>query len=343
MKKSVSYCFSGLVIAFFAASMPSQAHAQSIVDKIKSRGYVNCAGSQGVPGLSRPDEKGVWRGFDTDICRAIAVTILGDKDKVRFVPLNAAKRLPALQTGEVDILSRTTTITYSRDLAVRFVSVTLYDSDAVLVRKELEVKEQKDLDGLTMCLQGGGSLTEKALDEMEELAKIEVERVYFDSTITARDAYLAGRCDAYVTDGLAAWGQRASVAKKPDEHDIVYIGYSVEPNAVGIPRGDDRLFDIVRWTVNALIWAESNGITQANVDEHLNSGSLEAARVLGKETGFGAKMGVDDKWAYNVIKQLGNYGEIWDRNVGKDSALKADRRWNKLYNNGGLMFPYPWD
>ncbi|HIO02319.1 MAG TPA: transporter substrate-binding domain-containing protein [Alphaproteobacteria bacterium] len=324
--------------------MSSQgASAQGLVDKIRDRGYVNCAGSQGVPGLSRPDEKGVWRGFDSDVCRAIAVTILGDKDRVRFVPLNAAKRLPAVQTGEIDILSRTTTLTYERDLAVRFVGVSLYDSDAVLVRKELDIKVNEDFEGLTFCLQGGGSLTEKALDELQEMAQIDFERVYFDSTITARDSYLAGRCDAYVTDGLAAWGQRAAVAKNPEDHDVIYIGYSVEPNAIGIPRGDDRLFDIVRWTLNALIWAEANGITSENVDSFLESDRSEIRRVLGMEPGFGAKMGVSDKWAYNVIKQIGNYGEIWDRNLGKRSPLKADRRWNKLFSEDGLLFPLPWD
>lgn len=321
----------------------SNTMAETVVEKIKERGYITCGASEGVPGMSRPDEKGVWQGFDTDICRSFAVTILGDKDKARFVPLNAAKRLPALQTGEIDFLSRTTTLTFSRDVAVRFAAITVYDSDAVLVRKELDIKSQKELDGLTACLQGGGSLTENALDELEEDAVIKVNRVYFDSTITARDAYLAGRCDLYVTDGLAAWGQRASVAKNPDEHDIVYIGHSIEPNGVGIPRGDDQLFDIVRWTFNVLIWAEEHGITQANVDEIRDSGHPSIRRVLGTEKGFGSKLGVADDWAYQVIKQLGNYAEVWDRNLGKDSAMKAERKWNKLSSDGGLMFPLPWD
>ena len=333
------FLFVGTGLAFVS----DDAAAQSVVEKIKSRGYVTCGASEGVPGLSRPDEKGVWQGFDTDICRTFAVTLLGDQNKVRFVPLNAAKRLPALQTGEIDILSRTTTVTYSRDAAVRFVAVTLYDSDAVLVRTELGVEGQKDLDGLTACLQGGGSLTENALDELEEDAQISLERVYFDSTITARDAYLAGRCDMYVTDGLAAWGQRASVAKNPDEHDIVYIGHTIEPNGIGIPRGDDRLFDIVRWTLNALSLAEENGITQSNVDSFRATGHPSVKRVLGGEKGFGSKLEVADDWVYQVVRQLGNYGEIWDRNLGKDSPMNAQRRWNELSSKGGLMFPLPWD
>jgi general L-amino acid transport system substrate-binding protein len=332
-----------LAIAALLVAWAPELAAQSIVERIKQRGYVSCGASQGVPGLSRPDENGVWRGFDSDICRAFAVALLGDKDKIRFMPLNAAQRLPAIQTGEIDVLSRTTTMTFTRDMAVRFVAITIYDNDAVLVRKALNVKSQKDLNGITVCLQGGGSLTEKALDELEEEHAIKVRRVYFDSTLQARDTYFAGRCDSYVTDGLAAWGQRASSAKNPDEHDVVYVGHSTEPNGVAIPRGDDKWFDIVRWSINALVWAEDNGITQTNVDAKLKSASSEVRRVLGAEPGWGKHMGLDDKWAYNIVKQLGNYGELWERNIGKDSPLKAERKFNSLYRSGGLLFPYPWD
>ena len=313
------------------------------VAKIKARGYLSCSGSQGVPGLSRADEKGVWRGFDSDICRAITVAILGDAQKVRFVPLNAAQRLPAVQTGEIDVLSRTSTLTFTRDMAIRFVAITLYDSDAVLVRKALGVKGLKDLGGKTVCMQGGGSLVENALDELETAESIKLERVYFDSTITARDTYLAGRCDMYVTDGLAARSQLATVVKNPGEHDLFYIGHTIEPNGVAIARGDDRMFDIVRWTTNLLIWAEANGITSANVDEKLRTGTKEVKRVLGGDDAYGRALGLDQKWAYNVIKQVGNYGEIWDRNLGAGTPIKAERRLNALQGNGGLHFPLPWD
>ena len=319
------------------------AAAQTVVNKIKDRDYVVCSGSQGVPGLSRPDEQGVWRGFDTDICRAFAVAILGDREKIRFVPLNAAQRLPAVQTGEIDFLSRTSTITYTRDMAVRFVAITLYDNDGLLIRKAANITDKKQLDGLTVCLQGGGSLTEKAVLETEEEFGIEMKKVYFDSTIQARDAYFAGRCDSYVTDGTAAAGQRATVAKNPAEHDIIVMGKGTEPNGVAIAYGDDQLFNIVRWTFNALLWAESKGITQANIDEKLASGDAEITRVLGQEPGFGKAIGLDDKWAYNVIKQVGNYAEIWDRNLGADSPLKVPRGMNALYRDGGVNFPFPWD
>lgn len=318
------------------------AQAQAVVGKIKARGYLSCGASQGVAGLSRPDEKGYYRGFDSDICRAFASALLGDKEKIRFVPLNAGQRFAALQTGEIDVLSRTSTITYSRDSTVRFVSITLYDNDGLLVRKKDKITSPKMLSGKTVCLQGGGSLTENAILETEEKYKIKMKKVYFDSTIQARDAYFGGRCDTYVTDFTAAAGQRITVAKDPNEHEIIKVGEHAEPNGVAIARGDDRMHDIVRWTVNALVWAETHGITAANVEEKARGGSTEEKRVLGG-VGFGKVLGLDDKWVYNVIKQNGNYAEIWNRNLGKDSALKVPRGLNALWRDGGLNHPYPWD
>lgn len=323
-------------------SMPV-AHAQSaVLDRIKSRGYVTCGASQGVPGLSRPDEKGYYRGFDSDMCRAFAAAVLGDREKARYVPLNAGQRFLALQTGEIDILPRTSTITYSRDMAVRFVQIYQYDGDAVLVRKKDNIKSGKDLSNKTVCLQGGGSLVENALLETEAENKIKTRKVYFDSTLQARDAYFAGRCDAYITDGTAAAGQRATVAKNPDEHIMFKVGHMAEPNGLVIARGDDKLFDIVRWTFNALIWAETAGITSVNVEQRAANGSAEERRVLGAP-GFGKVIGLEDKWVFNVIKQVGNYAEVWDRNLGKDSPLKVPRGLNALWRNGGLYHPYPWD
>lgn len=332
----------GAALAAAAVAAPQAASAQSIVDKVKQRGFVSCGASQGVPGLSRPDERGAWTGFDVETCRAVAVAVFGDKEKARFVPLNAAQRLPAIQTGEIDVLSRTTTWTFSRDLAVRFVATNLFDSDAAMVRKSLGAKSFKDLDGASVCLQGGGSLLEKALDEAEETFKIKVKRVYFDSTVQSRDSYFAGRCDAYMTDGLAAVGQRASAARNPDEHDIISSGLTLEGLGISIPRGDDRWFDIVRYAFNVLVWAEEKGITSKNVDEIAKtSGSAEVRKVLGLEAGWSRNLGLDDKWAYNIIKQIGNYAEVWDRNLGKDSPLKAERGRNRLFKDGGLHFPIP--
>ena len=331
--------FAALGVLAFADA----AAAQSVVNKIKQRGYLSCGASQGVPGLSRPDEKGYYRGFDSDTCRAFAAAILGDKEKIRYVPLNAGQRFPALQTGEIDVLSRTSTITYTRDTVVRFVWINLYDTDGLLVRKADKITDPKQLAGKTVCLQGGGSLTEKAIEETEEEHGITMKKVYFDSTIQARDAFFGGRCDSYVTDGTAAAGQRASVAKNPDDYDIIKVGHAAEPNGVAVARGDDQLFDIVRWTVNALLWAEANGINSQNVDEKLKSGNSEVRRVLGQEPGFGKPLGLDDKWVYNVIKQMGNYAEIWDNNLGKNSPLKVERGMNALWKDGGLNYPFPWD
>lgn len=339
MRRGAALLCAGLAALCVAPAASAQS---AVLERIKSRGYVTCGASQGVPGLSRPDEKGYYRGFDSDICRSFAAAILGDREKARYVPLNAGQRFLALQTGEIDILPRTSTITYSRDMAVRFVQIYQYDGDAVLVRKKDNIKSGKDLNNKTVCLQGGGSLVENAILETEEHHKIKVKKVYFDSTLQARDAYLAGRCDAYVTDGTAAAGVRATVAKVPDEHLIFRVGEMAEPNGVVIARGDDKLFDIVRWTLNALIWAETWGITSANVEQRARSGSAEEKRVLGGP-GFGKTIGLDDKWVFNVIQQTGNYAEIWERNLGIGSPLKVPRGLNALWKNGGLYHPYPWD
>jgi len=342
IRNSVAGLGSLLVSLAMAGCASPEAGPQGAIDKIKERGYVSCGASQGIPGLSRPDEQGIWRGFDSDICRAFAAAVLGDAEKIRFVPLNAAQRLPAVQTGEIDVLSRTTTVTFTRDMAIRFVAVTLYDSDAVIVRNSDGITEAKQLDGRTVCMQGGGSLVENALDEMEEEQGIKVNRVYFDSTITARDTFFAGRCDTYVTDGLAARASIAAVAKNPADYSMIYIGHTVEPNGVAIPRGDDRWFDVIRWTVNLLVWAEQNGITQANVDEMAATGPAHVRRLLGEDGAYGQALGLPATWARNVIKEVGNYGEIWDRNLGEGSPIKAERRLNNQYNEGGLLFALPW-
>lgn len=343
MKIFVIGCLATASLALLGACSGGGGARQGVADRIKARGQLVCSGSQGIPGLSRPDEKGEWRGFDSDICRAFAAAILGDARKVRFVPLNAAQRLPAVQTGEVDVLSRTTTMTFSRDLAIRFVTNTLYDGDVIITRRASGIDSLAKLNGRTVCLQGGGSLTEGALDEVEEANRIKLKRVYFDSTITARDTYFAGRCDAYVTDGLAARSQIATVARNPDEHQTIPASDAIEPNGVAIARGDDRMFDIVRWTFNVLIWAEANGINQANVDAIAKTGDPSVRRVLGSDPGFGRQMGLDPQWAYRVIKQVGNYQEMWDRNLGGATPIKAERRLNALYSRGGLMFPLPWE
>ncbi|WP_148216818.1 transporter substrate-binding domain-containing protein [Phenylobacterium zucineum] len=333
----------GLVGVLAAACAPGGAgEERGAIPRMKGRDYVTCGASQGITGLSRPDERGVWRGFDVDVCRAFAAALLGDAQKIRFIPLNAAQRLPALQTGEIDVLSRTTTMTFTRDMAVRFVTVTQFDTDVLIFRKRLGAASPADLNGRTVCLQSGGSSADNTLTRVEAEAKIRFERVYFDSTITARDAYFSARCDVYVTDGFLGASQVATVARDPDDHALLYLDHLL-PQGVAIARGDDRWFDVVRWTVNLLIWAEQNGVTQANVDELRRSGPADVRRVLGADPAFGRAIGLEPDWGYQVLKQVGNYGEIWERNLGARTRIKADRRLNRPYKDGGLLFPYPWD
>jgi general L-amino acid transport system substrate-binding protein len=332
----------GAALALAAGCAPAQKAERGAIPRMIKRDYVTCGASQGITGLSRPDERGVWRGFDVDVCRAFAAALLGDADKIRFIPLNAAQRLPAVQTGEIDVLQRTTTVTFARDMAIRFVAVTQFDSDVLIFRKALGAADVRGLDGRTVCLQSGGSSADNTLTHVEAEEGIRFERVYFDSTITARDAYFSGRCDVYVTDGFLGASQVATVARHPSEHTLVYLDHLL-PQGVAIARGDDRWFDVVRWTVNLLIWAEQNGVTQANVDEKARTGSADVRRVLGGDPAFGRTIGLDQRWAYNVIKQVGNYGEIWERNLGAGTRIKADRRLNRSYKDGGLLFAFPWD
>ena len=339
--RRLSLTLAGAALALAACAPAPQAERGAIPRMVK-RDYVTCGASQGITGLSRPDEKGVWRGFDVDVCRAFAAALLGDAGKIRFIPLNAAQRLPAVQTGEIDVLQRTTTVTFTRDMAIRFVAVTQFDSDVLIFRKALGAATPAGLNGRTVCLQSGGSSADNTLTRVEADEGIRFERVYFDSTITARDAYFSGRCDVYVTDGFLGASQVATVARNPSEHTLVYLDHLL-PQGVAIARGDDRWFDVVRWTVNLLIWAEQNGVTQANVDEQLKSGPAEVRRVLGADPAFGRAIGLDPRWAYNVIKQVGNYGEIWERNLGAGTRIKADRRLNRCYKDGGLLFAFPWD
>jgi general L-amino acid transport system substrate-binding protein len=212
----------------------------------------------------------------------------------------------------------------------------------LIFRKRLGVAGPAGLNGRTVCLQSGGSSADNTLTRLEADEGIRFERVYFDSTITARDAYFSGRCDVYVTDGFLGASQVATVARNPSDHSLLYLDHLL-PQGVAIARGDDRWFDIVRWTVNLLIWAEQNGVTQANVDEQLQHGSAEVRRVLGADPAFGRAIGLDPRWAYNVIKQVGNYGEIWERNLGSGTRIRADRRLNRSYKDGGLLFAFPWD
>ncbi|WP_246742549.1 amino acid ABC transporter substrate-binding protein [Microvirga splendida] len=318
-------------------SLPAQ--AQQTVEQIKQRGYISCGASQGNVGFSAPDEKGVWKGLDVDTCRAVAVAILGDKDKARFVPLTGPQRLTALQTGEIDILPRTTTWTLRRDAnGLNFSFPNYYEYDGFLLSRKLGVTETKQMKGASVCLQTG-STTEVTLADLSRKYNLDLKPILFDNVPATRQAFFSGRCDALISDASALATTRATQAPNPEDYVIFPASGHFEGLAPSVRHGDDRFYDIVKWSFQALIAAEDMGITQANVDEMLKSSDPQIQRFLGMEPGNGQALGLDEKWAYNIIKQVGNYGEIFDRHIGKNSPIKLDRGPNKLHKDGGLMFP----
>ncbi|MGL4638076.1 MAG: amino acid ABC transporter substrate-binding protein [Beijerinckiaceae bacterium] len=326
-------------IATFAIVALPQAYAQQTVETIKQRGFVQCGASGNTVGFGAPDNNSVWRGLDVDTCRAFAVAVLGDKEKVRFVPLTGQQRLIALQTGEIDVLPRTTTWTLRRDAnGVNFTIPNYYEYTGVMVRRAMNVKVPKDLNGATVCVQTG-STTEVTVADMARLNNIKIDAVLFDNVAATRQAFFAGRCDALITDASALASVRATQASNPADFIIIPANDKMEALTPSVRHGDDRWFDIVKWSFQALIMAEFLGVTQQNVDEMLKSTNPDVRRLLGVEPGNGAALGLDERWAYNIIKQLGNYAEIFERNVGMGSPLKLERGPNRLYRDGGLMFP----
>jgi general L-amino acid transport system substrate-binding protein len=327
----------GAVFAFCAT-----AQAGATLDAVKKNGAVSCGVSTGLQGFSLADSQGRYAGLDVDICRMVAAAVLGDAGKVKYVPLSSQQRFTAIQSGEVDILSRTTTWTSQRDtqLGLNFAPVVFYDGQGFMVPKKLGLKSAKELKGATVCVQPG-TTTELNLADFFRANKLDFKPVVIEKLEEVEAAYFSGRCDAYTTDrsGLAA--TRIGKAANPDDHVILPEVISKEPLAPAVRHGDDEWFDIVKWTVYASIEAEEDGITSKNVDEKTKSDDPNVKRLLGVTPGMGKAMGLDEKWAYNLIKQVGNYGEVFDRNVGKDSPLKLERGLNDLWTRGGLMYSMP--
>lgn len=330
------------VIAMCAGAAQAQepAGASPTLDQVRSRGYVTCGASQGTVGFGAPDQNGYWRGLDVDTCRAIAIAVFGDKEKARFVPLTGQQRLTALQSGEIDVLPRTTSWTLRRDAnGINFTTPNYYEYDAFMVRRELKITKAKDMVGASVCVQTG-STNEVSLADLSRRMKLKLKPVVFDNVAASRQAFFSKRCDALMTDASALASVRATQTQKPDDYVIFPASGNMEALTPSVRHGDDRWFDIVKWSVQALIAAEDMGITQANVDEKLKSDDPRIARFLGVEPGNGKALGLSEKWAYDIVKQLGNYGELFERNVGKNSPLKLPRGSNALYKDGGLMFPY---
>jgi general L-amino acid transport system substrate-binding protein len=323
------------------ASAP--AFAGKTIDAIKARGQLVCGVNTGLAGFSQADSAGNWSGLDVDICKAIAASLLGDASKVKWVPLVAQQRFAALQSGEVDILSRNTTWTLTRDasLGLNFTGVTYYDGQGFMVPVKNKIKSAKQLKGATVCVQSG-TTTEKNLTDYSKANNLGIKPVVFEKLEATNAAYFSGRCQAYTTDASGLASIRNKEAKNPAEHVILPELISKEPLGPAVRRGDDEFFAIAKWVVYGLIEAEEYGVTQANVDAMAkDSKDPVVGRLLGTTEDTGKLLGLDKDWLVRAIKATGNYGEIFERNVGPKSPLALPRGSNNLWSKGGLIYAPP--
>jgi general L-amino acid transport system substrate-binding protein len=336
--KSVVLCLAWAMA--LGAACVSGASAQTL-NTIKTRGALNCGSNGTLAGFGLPDAQGRWTGLDVDFCRALAAAIFNDPTKIKFVPLSAKDRFTALQSGEVDVLARNTTWTSSRDtsLGLNFTGINYYDGQGFLVRKALKVNSALELNDAAICVQQG-TTTELNLADYFRANKMKLKTVTFATADEAIKAYDAGRCDAYTTDASGLAGERLRLANAND-HIILPEIISKEPLGPAVRHGDDQWFDIVKWTHFAMVNAEELGVTRANVDDQVKSDNPEVKRLLGSEGKHGEGLGLTNDWAFRIIKHVGNYGDIFERNVGQGSALKIQRGINALWNKGGLQYAPP--
>lgn len=332
------------VINFFSFSTISLQAKEATGDTLKvirDRGVLVCGVSQGLAGFSSPDDKGYWRGMDVDFCRAVATAVFGNKEKVQFIPLSAKERFTALQSGEIDVLSRNTTWTFTRDatLGLDFIGTLYYDGQGFMVRKGQGVETIKDLEGAIVCT-NAGTTTELNIADYFQTNKIKYQIVTFEKSDETVLAYDAGRCDAYSTDKSGLSAQRLQLKDK-SKHKILGQIISKEPLGPVVRQGDDQWANIVRWTLFTLINAEELGVNQSNIDQMKDTQNPDIQRMLGLQGEFGKKIGLNDDWAYQVIKQVGNYEDIFERNLGEQSLLKVDRGINKLWTKGGILYAPP--
>ena len=326
-------------LAAFAVPAWAQGSGSKTIDDIKARGQLVCGVSTGVAGFSLTDSKGVMQGIDSDMCRATAAAILGDGNKIRFVPTNTTNRFTALQSGEIDLLVRSTTWTLGREasLGLEFAGINFYDGTGFLVNKSLNVSAAKELNGATVCVQPGTS-TELAVADYFRDNNIKFQPILIEDLSQIQNAFLSGRCDAYSTDlsGLAAF--RSQQGDKKNDLILLPDIISKEPLGLMVRKGDDKYFDVVRWSFLALLQAEESGITSKNVDQMLSSKDPTVRRFVGAEGDLVKALGVDNKWAVNIIKAVGNFSEVWERNI---TPLGIPRGENNLWNKGGLMYAPP--
>lgn len=324
-----------------AAGFSIQAASAQTLKAIKDRGAVSCGVTQGLAGFSLPDDKGNWIGLDVDICRAIAAAVFNDPSKVKFVPLSAKDRFTALQSGEVDVLSRTTTWTLSRDtsLGANFAGVTYYDGQGFMVKKSLKVNSALELNSASVCV-ATGTTTELNLADYFKGNNMKYEVIAFATADDTIKAYESGRCDVFTTDQSGLYAERLKLAN-PADHVVLPEIISKEPLGPMVRHGDDQWFDIVKWSLYAMVTAEELGITQKNVDEKAKSDNPELKRVLGSDGNLGEQLGLTKDWVVRIVKAVGNYGESFDRNVGAGSKLGIARGLNQLWNKGGLQYAPP--
>jgi general L-amino acid transport system substrate-binding protein len=327
-----------LVLLFLATT--GMAFAGTL-DEVRAKGFVTVGVNGGVFGFSMPDDKGVWKGIDVDTAKAIAAAIFGDAEKIKFVAVTAVQRLPALQSKEIDVLCRNTTATLTRETVngLNFAHVNYYDGQGFMVSKKSGIKSAKDLKGATVCVLPGTTTEMNAADFFRKNG-MTWKPVVIEQNTELNKAYFSGRCDTLTSD-VSQLAAHRSVAPNPDEHIILPEIISKEPLAPVVRHGDDQWFDIVNWTVMAMIEAEESGISSKNVDEMLKSTDPNIQRILGVTPGMGKALGLDEKWAYNIIKLVGNYGEIFERNVGKNTSLRLERGLNELWTKGGIMYALP--
>ena len=328
--------------ASIAVSYAVPAMAGATLDAVKARGSITCGVNTGVAGFSAPDSKGEWAGIDVDLCKAVSAALFGDTTKVKYVGLTAQQRFTALQSGEIDVLARNTTGTLSRDtsLGLNFVGVNFYDGQGFMVPKKLNVKSAKELNGATVCVQPG-TTTELNLADYFRANKIDFKPVVIEKLEEVIAAFFSGRCDVYTTDASGLASTRTTSAPNPDDYVILPELISKEPLGPMVRHGDDQWFDLVKWSLFAMIEAEEYGIDSKNVDEKMKSTDPVVQRILGVNGDMGKALGVDNKWAYNIIKMVGNYGESYDRNVGSGSKLNIPRNLNNLWTKGGLLYAWP--
>ncbi len=312
-----------------------------ILENVKKAGVLKCGVSTGTPGFSAPDSSGAWKGIDVDFCKSVAAAVLGDSSKVKYIPLTAKERFVALASGEIDVLSRNSTWTATRDtsLGVTFAGINYYDGQGFLVSKKLGVKSAKELDGATFCIQSG-TTTELNLTDYFKANKMDYKAVTYDTSGQTADGLKKGRCDALTSDASQLAGIRS---KMPNPNDYVMLPeiISKEPLGPVVRQNDDKWFNIVKWTMYATLQAEESGVTKANVDSKMKSNDPQVQRLLGVTGKAGVNLGLDNAWAYRIVKQVGNYGESYAATVGKNSPLAIPRGINALWNNGGLMYPMP--